>query len=452
MSGDLVHVLPTALDLLALATCLGSLSGRLWVLPPTATAADAPHAESLLTPLWQLLVACLVGLTVSSIGELVGRAVNMSGRPLSAIVSVLPTVLFRTHYGRVWLIRPVALAGLWVRWWVGRGRLHARAIPTLMVGAWALIALTRSASSHAADWGDLTLAELMDWLHLLAGSLWGGGLLALSSVVLPAARKRPDQHRLLIPAIARRFSALAGVALAGVLLTAIYNAWLEVGTFRAVWETSYGWTLLAKLLLVCPLLVLGASNRYLSVPRLQWWAGRPVSRRSPLPILRIRPALAADRRRPGGSRLVRQWARKVGAEASLVGGVFICTALLLYGVPARHFSHIEHRHREETPSSAPLGAMVGAHQKALPNEGQEDDAGAIARREHFLLLMPQQARRGLCVAKSRALAGEAVSARVTVGSVGCHEAAEEPINEGGRHASGQHERGEERWMREHNNP
>jgi hypothetical protein len=125
MRGDLVYVLPTALDLLALAACLG-------------------------------------GLTVSSIGELVGRAVDMSGRSLSAILSVLPTVLFRTHYGRAWLIRPVALTGLWAGWWVGRGRLHARAIPILMLGAWALIALTRStrgADGLATSSGRLALGR-----------------------------------------------------------------------------------------------------------------------------------------------------------------------------------------------------------------------------------------------------------------------------------------------------
>src|SRR5262249_57620064 len=60
-------------------------------------------------------------------------------------------------------------------WWV----------PAVMLGAAALLALTRSASGHAADWGDMSLPELMDGLHLLAGSLWGGGLVVLASTVLP---------------------------------------------------------------------------------------------------------------------------------------------------------------------------------------------------------------------------------------------------------------------------
>ena len=42
------------------------------------------------------------------------------------------------------------------------------------------MAMTRSASGHAADWGDLTWPEVIDWVHLMAGAVWGGGLIALS--------------------------------------------------------------------------------------------------------------------------------------------------------------------------------------------------------------------------------------------------------------------------------
>lgn len=363
MWGEAFLVIPTALDLLALATCLGALSCRLWVLPPTATVSDSLRAETLLASLWRLLGACLVVLAVSSVGELAGRAVMMSGQPLLGILPVLPTVLFLTHYGQVWLVRPVALVILWIGWRMGRERLRSRAIPTVMLGAGALIALSRSASGHAADWGDWTLAELMDWLHLLAGSLWGGGLLALSTVVLPAAIKWPDQRRGLIADIARRFSALAGVTLAGVLLTGMYNAWLQVGSFQALWEAPYGQTLIVKLLLVLPLLTLGASNRYLSVPLLQRWARRPLARRRLLHAFLVVRYLVTSRRNPQGTRLVHQWTRKVAAEVTLVAGVLICTALLLHGVPARHASHTRHVPAEEAAASGPIPIpMRGAHE------------------------------------------------------------------------------------------
>lgn len=354
MGSDLFHALPSALDLLALATCFGALSCRLWVIPRTVTASGSPCSEALLASLWRLLAVGITALAVSSVSELGGRAVEMSGRPFSAILPALPTVLFQTHYGRVWLVRPVAIATLWIGWWVGGRRLHSQAIPALMLVAEALIALTRSASGHAADWGDLTLSELMDWLHLLAGLLWGGGLFALSAVVLPVAIQLPDRRRTLIADIARRFSAFARVALVGVLLTGIYNAWIEVGSLHALWGTPYGRMLLAKLSLLLPLLALGASNRYISVPLLQRWAGRPWAGRRLLHALLVLRYLITGRRRPQGARIVLHWRRKVGAEAALVAGVLICTALLLHRVPARHLSHAGHTPPGETAPSGPI--------------------------------------------------------------------------------------------------
>jgi putative copper export protein len=362
MRDDIFHAIPTVFDLLALATCLGALGCRLWVLPAMSTASEAIGFDAFLASLWQLLGACLATLVVSSVGELAGRAVEMSDRPLAATFPVLPTILLQTHYGRLWLVRPLSLTVLWIGWWAGRTRLRSWIIPAGMLGTGAMVAMTRSASGHAADWGDLTLPALNDWLHLLAASLWGGGLLALSLVVLPTAIKLPELRRPLIAAIARRFSVLAGVALAGVLLTGIYNAWLQVGTISALWETPYGRTLLAKLFLVFPLLALGASNRYISVPLLQRWAGLPMAkRRFPHASLIIR-YLVTGRRKPPGAHVVRQFRRTTWAEAICIIGVFICTALLLHGVPARHGSHRAHMHTEAGPSPAASGeAMPTPH-------------------------------------------------------------------------------------------
>jgi putative copper resistance protein D len=359
MGDDIFHAIPTVFDLLALAICLGTLGCRLWVLPALSTPSASIDFDALLASLWRLLAVCLAALVMSSLGELAGHAAEMSNRPLSAILPVLPTILLQTHYGRLWLVRPLGLAALWIGWWAGGTRLRSRTIPAVMLGVMALVAMTRSASGHATDWGDLTLPELSDWLHLLAASLWGGGLLALSLIVLPTAIKLPEQQRPLIAAIARRFSALAGVALAGVLLTGIYNAWLEVGSVRAMWETPYGQTLLAKLLLVLALLTLGASNHYISVPLLQRWAGLPVTRRRLLHVLLVIRYLATGRRKPQGIRLVRQFRRKVWAEAICVIGVLMCTALLLHGVPARHASHGGHM-----PAEA--GGPPGASGEAMP--------------------------------------------------------------------------------------
>jgi len=70
-------------------------------------------------------------------------------------------------------------------------------------------------------------------------------------VVLPQVVKLPARRRLTAD-IAWQFSILARVALAGVLLTGLYHAWLQVGSISAMWQTPYGRTLLMKHVVVMP--------------------------------------------------------------------------------------------------------------------------------------------------------------------------------------------------------
>jgi putative copper export protein len=209
-----------------------------------------------------------------------------------------------------------------------------------MLGVVVVVAFTRSASGHAADAGDFRLPELMDWVHLVAASFWGGGLIVLFTVVLPIAIKRADDGRILVANIARRFSTLAGATLAGVLLTGMYNTWFELRSFQALWETPYGQTLIAKLLLLLVLIMLGASNRYISVPLLEQWAGRPLTKLGTIRNSLVARYLTFIQREPDGTRAAYRFVRKVGIEAILIVGILVCAALLQHEVPARHFLHL----------------------------------------------------------------------------------------------------------------
>jgi putative copper export protein len=341
----------TAVDLLALVTCLGTLSCRLWVLPSSATGEATAVLTSLRAALWRLLGGCLIALTVSSAGELLGRTLTMSGLPLAMLGHTLPIVLLRTHYGRIWFVRLGALAMLWIGWGMGRRRLQAQTLSASLLLAGGLIALTRSLSGHAADWGDVTPAVMMDWLHLLAAGLWGGGLLALACTVLPAVSRYADARRLLLADLARRFATLASLALAVVLLTGCANAWVQVGSMRALWTTPYGRTLLAKLLLVGLVILLGAVNHYLYVPLLQRQAGRAVAGGWLWHALGLWHVLPINEKTPTGSQVAQHWRRTVMVESLLLIGVFLCTVFLLHNSPARSASHATHAHTGKT--SAP---------------------------------------------------------------------------------------------------
>jgi copper transport protein len=66
-----------------------------------------------------------------------------------------------------------------------------------------------------------------------------------------------------------RFSTLAIASVLVLALTGFYASWLEIGNLTALTETSYGRTLLVKLGLLVPLLLLGAVNLRIIGPRLQ---------------------------------------------------------------------------------------------------------------------------------------------------------------------------------------
>lgn len=123
-----------------------------------------------------------------------------------------------------------------------------------------LLPITFSLLSHAAAQPEGEGAAIAaDALHLVAAAIWGGGVVLLAAVLLPALRpfangQWRDVMRIVIP----RFSVL-GLAAWGILwLSGLYAAWLQVGSLNGLTETPYGQTLLLKGILLLPILVLAA--------------------------------------------------------------------------------------------------------------------------------------------------------------------------------------------------
>jgi copper transport protein len=191
--------------------------------------------------------------------------------------------------------------------WPGRRELLA-----LLGAGGAATMLVHVAGGHAAgDGGSLApLNLLVQWLHLLGVGVWVGGFLWLllglrerraagpergngggvlggdgpprppagggggAAAAAPVATAvavatEPGDDRV---ASVRRFSNLATVALAVVVLTGLTRALVEVGSWHALVSTGFGRTLLVKGGLVAALVALGAVNRFRIVPALR--AGR----------------------------------------------------------------------------------------------------------------------------------------------------------------------------------
>ncbi len=227
-------------------------------------------------PLWLTLAAAGLLLALASVAGIGLEAAKASGLGLDAAfrTSLIGDVL-ETRFGRVWLVRVVlalaltAVAAL-ALWRPGR-RERALALGACALGV--AIGITPALSGHARVAG--TLAVASDWVHVVAASAWIGGLAML---LLALWRARGERWPLAARAVPR-FSALAVVSVAALLLAGVVNGFLEIRSWAGLWETTYGQLLLVKVALVLPVLALGAFNNRFSVPRLRAGIASALERR-----------------------------------------------------------------------------------------------------------------------------------------------------------------------------
>ncbi len=252
-----------------------------------------------ISPAWQLgpaltrrvrrLATGALALAIAgSVVALVVQADGIGGS--SGIVSGLATTLNETRYGTLWLVRVglflvYAAALMSVGWWWPR----RRPVPLLAaLVLTALLPLPFSLIAHASAQPEgRATAVAADWLHLLAASLWAGGLLVLVGALAPTLRAlTPIGRREVLGRAIPRFSTLALIAWGVMGITGLYSAWLQVGNLEALRRTPYGQSLTLKLLLVVPLLALAAFNLLIVTRRLRRareertataWSGRFVT-------------------------------------------------------------------------------------------------------------------------------------------------------------------------------
>jgi copper transport protein len=177
-----------------------------------------------------------------------------------------PGAFLGSSVGRAVILRGVAVAIAGAALLVARSR-WARAGLAVAGLAAAGAVLIHVAAGHANAAGDLRAAKVAaQWVHVVAGGVWLGGLAAL----LVGVRGEPSDRK---AAAVRRFSAVAGVALFVVLGTGVVRAINEVRSWDALFSTLYGRLVLVKAGLLVALAALGAVNRYRNVRR----AGRSLT-------------------------------------------------------------------------------------------------------------------------------------------------------------------------------
>ncbi|HTP64590.1 MAG TPA: CopD family protein [Geobacteraceae bacterium] len=327
------HAIPEYLELLLLTFCVGVPISLLWVFrnPPTLNVSPSDRA-------WRLLRLGSLAMAVISFANLLVRIAEMSGQPFTSVFSLLPDVIAGTHLGHVWLIRMAAILLMSVMANAGKRFRGSPSFLSLMLGIGLVVSMTWSATGHAADSGDFSLPEIMDWLHLLSVLFWGGGLFVIYLTAIPDMARTDGQSARYMAEAAARFSRIAGSAVAVIALTAIYNAVVYVGSLDAFVEAPYGRIVIAKAALFFLLLNLGASNRYVNIPFLWQQTGCTEAERGFVASAVSRCFAPLSRRLKEG-RLSLRFESIIRAEAFLITLVLLCAVMLRHEVPGRHFLH-----------------------------------------------------------------------------------------------------------------
>jgi copper transport protein len=328
-----------ALNYLTLALMLGGLAFLFFAWLPGLSAVAggeqrwALASRAFASRLWRLLaVAIVLGVIVSVLGVLLQGA-SAAGESLwhSLKGSIIEETL-ESRFGKVWGLRAIdwALLGALL---LATRTLGKSAIPTLersgerelpptsrppqavlalLVLGGAYLAITPALAGHPSIENPVPLFFASDVLHVLAASVWVGGIACLLLAVPAATRQLEgtERSRLLLATLAR-FSPLALGSVLVIAASGVLQAYIDVRSIHGLLHTTYGVLVLVKVALLSSLIVLGWVNRERVIPALRRMVGEEHS--------------------PGGVGMLAR--RTMRAELALMLCVFGVTAALVSYMP-----------------------------------------------------------------------------------------------------------------------
>jgi len=260
-------VSPLEITALARAVHVGSVSlvlGTFVVALLVPRELEDDGARRLHTLVVRLVSAGLVGAVASLLAWLIAQSAVVTGTTLANAVDAraVGRLMTRTEFGRVSQVRALLVAVLGavlVAAALRRGR-----VPRLFLTAGVLLAAATSGTLAWAGHASATdeagvFHRTATAAHLIFAAAWLGGLVPLA-LLLGAT----GAGRIALDAVVttvRRFSLIALLSVALIIVTGVVNAWFLVATWPALLATPYGHLLLVKLALFVPVLVLAAANR-----------------------------------------------------------------------------------------------------------------------------------------------------------------------------------------------
>jgi cytochrome c oxidase assembly factor CtaG/putative copper export protein len=231
---------------IAASLAVGSFLFAAFLVPPQASGVldaagyRAMRLGTLASGVWAVCSAMLVPLTVS----------DVTGQPLAS----------RLSPSDIWSVADlIDAAGAW-RWTALIAAIVTVAsIPVLrwswtplLFGGSLVTLLPLALTGHSSSGGSHDLATNSLLIHLIAGTVWAGGLLALLAHAI-----RGGEHA---DVAARRFSAIALWCFVAMALSGVVNALVRVNLSDLL-DSRYGWLVIGKVVALCTLGVIGWQHR-----------------------------------------------------------------------------------------------------------------------------------------------------------------------------------------------
>jgi copper transport protein len=275
-------------------------------------------------------------------------------------------ILLHSSFGIFWLLRElVALVALLLlvgapertaseENWRPRSVLNWSGVA---LGLLLLLAMAFSGHAAAAQarGGLGSFAVPVDWLHLLSTSLWVGGLIFIAITLMPVLWGHESTDRALaLVQLLPRFSAIALTSVAVAALSGSFNADVQLTSWSQFLDTTYGRTLIVKMVLFIIMMLISAYHAF-----------------------RLRPAL---------SRALGMWDGFKGAALPAIAGAEVDEPAP-ETLEAPDLPHAEEESQAQEPDSRERSETEAeAMQKAQANGRQRETAEStpvLARIEHL---------------------------------------------------------------------
>ena len=206
------------------------------------------RGEGLLRSAWGLIRWSALGLALAQLFFVITNSLVLTYSTAIPIRSVM-------NANFVWAGALAMAGGIALYAWPPGLREHVGSLALVPAGM--MMAGSVMTSHSASRMEDRALLVTLTALHYLATASWIGGL-----PYLLLSGRRVEDREARNESLAR-FSRLAQISLAALLLAGLGMSFVYVGSIRALWGTAYGVMLGAKISLFIVLLLLGAANFYI---------------------------------------------------------------------------------------------------------------------------------------------------------------------------------------------